>query len=372
MNRDHVFSLALVFVLLGVFGLAIEVHIVEAQSTIRIKADGSIDPPTAPIESTDNITYTFTDNIYDSVVVVERNNIVIDGAGYALHGNGSGTGISLSGRNHVTIKNVDISMFVTGIYLSESSSNTIANNTMSNFGSYAIRLHSIGSSSNLNAIWNNTLSGGSSSSGVYFSCDAIYMGDLSYNNISYNTIRNFGNGLFLNPNYQVQSQMEYNVFANNDISNCTTAIRLAPSGGFCTVRYNVFHGNNLLDGQYGFYLDEWYGRNIEVYRNNFTDNKLTNFNSYGVYFANSETYRNDFGNSNTLNGKNFYHYAYRENETVGDLHLDSGNDATNLGLFTLVFSQNVTLSNCSLSGDGEFGVFLWSSKQHYSEQQYYR
>ncbi len=47
---------------------------------IYIRADGSIDPPTAPIKTLDNITYTLTNNVY-GLIVVERNNIIIDGAG---------------------------------------------------------------------------------------------------------------------------------------------------------------------------------------------------------------------------------------------------------------------------------------------------
>lgn len=38
-------------------------------ATIYIRADGSVDPPAAPISSVDNVTYTFTDNIYDNIVV---------------------------------------------------------------------------------------------------------------------------------------------------------------------------------------------------------------------------------------------------------------------------------------------------------------
>ena len=52
------------------------VPVARAGGTIYIKADGSIDPPTAPITTGDNITYTFADNIFDEIVV-ERSNIII-------------------------------------------------------------------------------------------------------------------------------------------------------------------------------------------------------------------------------------------------------------------------------------------------------
>jgi len=68
--------------------------------TIYIKADGSVSPPNAPISSIDNVTYTFTGNIYDEIVV-QRDNIVIDGAGYTLQGTGSGRGIDLTDRRGI-------------------------------------------------------------------------------------------------------------------------------------------------------------------------------------------------------------------------------------------------------------------------------
>jgi parallel beta-helix repeat protein len=327
-------------------------------ATIYIRANGNVDPPTPLITNFNNTTYTFTGNINDSIVI-ERDNIVLDGAGYTLQGTGTETGISLSGRNHVTIKNMNISMFVTGVYLYQSSSSEIINNTIIDSSGYAIRLHSVGSSSNLNVIQNNTLSGGGS--GVYFSSDGNYPGDLSNNDISHNIIKNQDNGIFLNPTYQIQSQMEYNTFEYNDISDCTTAIRIVPSSGYCTIRYNVFHNNSLRNDQYGIYIDEWLGRGIEVDHNNFTDNTLTNFSSYAVYFANSETYGNDFGGSNTINGNYFYHYAYRQNEKIGNLSLDANNDATNLGMITIVGSNNFTVDNCNITNDNDSGIFLWSN-----------
>ena len=45
---------------------------------VTIRADGSVDPPTAPIATINNVTYTLTDNINGSVIV-ERSNIIIDG-----------------------------------------------------------------------------------------------------------------------------------------------------------------------------------------------------------------------------------------------------------------------------------------------------
>ncbi len=111
---------------------AFNVQTVEASfQTVYIRADGSIDPPTAPISSLDNVTYTFTGNIGDEIVV-ERDNIVVDGAGYTLQGNGTGRGIYLSGRSNVTVKNTEIKSFWDGILLSLSSNNTVSGNDITN------------------------------------------------------------------------------------------------------------------------------------------------------------------------------------------------------------------------------------------------
>jgi hypothetical protein len=91
-------------------------------SSVSINADGSIEPSTAPIVCKGNV-YTLTDNISGSIVI-HRSNIVIDGAGYTLYGNG-GTGIDLTNNItqvpspqeiwNVTIKNLAILGFHFGI-----------------------------------------------------------------------------------------------------------------------------------------------------------------------------------------------------------------------------------------------------------------
>jgi len=65
---------------------------VKAEDTIYIKADGSVEG-TDKIQRNGNI-YTFTGDISDSIIV-EKNDIVIDGAGYQLQGNNSEYGIKL-------------------------------------------------------------------------------------------------------------------------------------------------------------------------------------------------------------------------------------------------------------------------------------
>jgi len=68
----------------------------EAESTrqrVIIQSDGAINPDTAPIRR-DGDTYTFTGNI-SAEISVQRSNVVIDGAGYTLHGTYNGTNESV-------------------------------------------------------------------------------------------------------------------------------------------------------------------------------------------------------------------------------------------------------------------------------------
>jgi len=64
------------------------------------------------------------------------NNITINGNGYGITGNTTGSGINVTGRNNVTIKNFNVYNFSQGIYLSFSNNNNITNNTASNNTGY--------------------------------------------------------------------------------------------------------------------------------------------------------------------------------------------------------------------------------------------
>jgi parallel beta-helix repeat protein len=81
---------------------------------IRIESAGSING-TDKIQRNGNV-YTLTGNIYETIVVL-RDNIIIDGAGFTLQGQGNFTGVFLQDRLNVTIKNMAIRNFYHGIKL---------------------------------------------------------------------------------------------------------------------------------------------------------------------------------------------------------------------------------------------------------------
>jgi parallel beta-helix repeat protein len=94
---------------------------------VYIRANGSVDPSTAPIQRSGNV-YSLTDNITSDGdgVVIEKNDVILDGAGYTVQGSGEdGAGICLLGRSNVMIRNVTVKAHLYGIFLKEASCNSI-------------------------------------------------------------------------------------------------------------------------------------------------------------------------------------------------------------------------------------------------------
>ena len=122
-------GIILVLLLTGMLALAIDIRQVKASGTIYIRADGSIDPPTTPISTPDNVAYTLADDISDPVVI-ERGSIVVEGAGQRAIGMGAegSIGMYLSGSSNVTLVNMEITRFNYGIRLYYSSNNRIFHN----------------------------------------------------------------------------------------------------------------------------------------------------------------------------------------------------------------------------------------------------
>lgn len=99
---------------------------------IYIKSDGSVEPVTAPIERTGNL-YKLKENITMKTIVIQRDNIVLDGAYHLIEGNKSwmglapyfgdagNNGIIITGRKNINITNLNIERFTTGIRIYNSS-----------------------------------------------------------------------------------------------------------------------------------------------------------------------------------------------------------------------------------------------------------
>jgi parallel beta-helix repeat protein len=207
--------------------------------TIYIKADGSVYPNNTCISSANNVTYDLTDNIIDAApsngsiaIVVERNNIVLDGHGYTLQANYSPSlrtfeneGIDLTERNNVTIKNTVIRQFYYSLLINRSSSlNTVSGNTMTNNGIGVKVKYS----------FNNTISGNNLTNN---DCCGVRLWGSWYNIVSENnSTNNHVSGVGVGDN------STYNIVFDNKLVNNANGIALNDSS-YNIVYHNGFEGS---------------------------------------------------------------------------------------------------------------------------------
>jgi len=208
-------SVLVLLLFVALFGVVLNVPSASGQSgDIYIRADGSIDPPTANITTTDYVTYTFTGNINDSIVV-ERNSIIVEGAGYTV--TGYGYGIDLVNRSDVTIRNVTIKR---GVWLESSYNCKLSGNNITDIIQVVL-------SSNNTIQGNNITSGG------------IGLQRSSNNNtISSNTIT-WTNGFGV----EVLTGSSHNIIVGNNITDSVYGIELGGSNN--TVSANIMNGNEV-------------------------------------------------------------------------------------------------------------------------------
>jgi parallel beta-helix repeat protein len=280
---------------------------------ILILSNGSV-VGTDKIHQNGNV-YILTENLNASIVI-EKDNIVLDGAGFTLQGsanlNGDETGISLTGITNIKIENLNITGFNHAIVLYKSSQCTISHNTIhgGNVGVYMNSsvdnwvnqnkietteqdaMYLLSSSRNVlseNIIVNNLgtgicvddIDGGKASANIIstnnFTNNSRYnlgfgdIGILSSNNIIIgNTITNStGIQLFLH-------HASGNLFTKNSVSNSTLAFSSYDAG-----ENNTFLENNIVGNKvavlYGGIVNDTF------YRNNFINNTMIQgFPAYGM------------------------------------------------------------------------------------------
>ena len=169
-------------------------------------------------------------------IIVERDNIVIDGADFSLQITGemeSSIGIKLIERTNVTIKNLQILGFNYGIQILRSSNNTILGNYI-----YPIEILLRGAHNNI--IMENSLSGGDWGTGIMID---IFnnAGNSSGNHILGNNITNQEVGI----NSLIGSA---NIISGNNITHCKT------HGIFLESYPNNIIGNNLENNTIGIFF----------------------------------------------------------------------------------------------------------------------
>ena len=107
---------------------------------IYIRSNGDVEPETAPIERLGN-NYKLTGDIVMHTIVIQRDNIVLDGSGYLIKGNGSwmglakrlgdggNNGIVIASQSYINITGFTIEKYTTGLRLTGSSRINIMGNS---------------------------------------------------------------------------------------------------------------------------------------------------------------------------------------------------------------------------------------------------
>jgi parallel beta-helix repeat protein len=300
---------------------------VVAAETIYIREDGSIDPPVASIQRNGNV-YLFTGDVNDSIVV-QANNIIIDGGGFTLQGPGglSGTtAIRLSGISNVTIKNMLVTDFYHGIILSGSSDVSICGNEIVEITLEGIELSQ---SSNYNRIFENSLN--------------------TYNGIV--LVNSLGNKIYDNRIEKLWTGISLGYSSDNDVFGNNVTGGLAVSVSIANSNHNRFSENEIGGGADGISL-------TNSNNNDFFENDIT-ANQDGVTLSNSSS---NIISGNVISGNlmGVWIGGASNNNTL------SGNQITSIFQSGVGLSESneCNISNNNITGSAWEGIWLGDSMRN--------
>jgi parallel beta-helix repeat protein len=311
-----------IILLFSLFSILIplsKVNIVNAESTIYIRSDGSVEG-TDKIQRDGNV-YSFIGDINGSIIV-EKDNIVVDGAGYTLQGIGSGVGLNLTARSNVTIKNIEIKAFHEGISLASSSECNISGNNITENTYYGIWLFM----SSDNVIFGNNITNNYYGIKLWLSSNNAFC----ENNITHN-----GCGIWF-------ASIKNSSVSRNNVKNSFRGIHLEASSA------NIISANNIIGNSYGIQLERSPNNNVSI--NNIIGN------SYGIHLKDSPNNNVSINNITSnqygivLSGP----YAYSSGENIV-----YGNNITNndFGIQVISPSNSIYYNN-----------FINNTKQAYTEE----
>lgn len=269
----------------------------QSSEAITIKASGNVEG-TDKIQRDGNV-YLFTGSISGSIVV-ERDNIVLDGAENVLQPNiDLGVGVDIRDRNNVTVKNLTVkgALGRCGILLINAMNCKIVQNNL------------IG---NLNGI--------------------EMTGTSSRNKIAENRIQNNSVGMEI---YSTNPGSD-NTISENEVTNNSFGMQIKDFTNTNILR------NNVSSNSWGLGLGVGSGSTA---KNNVMDN-----NTYGFRAFNVQAVNVDVDTSNTVNGKPIIYWVNQHDRTA----------PADACYVALIGCTGITVKNLDLSGNLE-GVFLGST-----------
>lgn len=243
---------------------------------IYIRSNGNVEPATAPLERIGN-TYKLTDNITMHTIVIQRDNVVVDGSGFLLEGNKSwvglapgwgdagNNGIIITGRNHVNITNLNIKGFTAGVRVSGSSHISIVGNSFNELAAvFDAPMGIVAEASSHVLIENNSFS---RIYGPAIACNGTNIA------IKDNTLIDIADSV----DGSIALQGSSNTITDNLIETASPSIRLGSA-------YSTIIARNHITGSMAFIS----ASNNQIYHNNLTGIRLI-FSSNNTFFCNSMT-----------------------------------------------------------------------------------
>ncbi|WP_456475477.1 NosD domain-containing protein [Candidatus Pyrohabitans sp.] len=288
---------------------------------------------------------------------ITASDVIFDGQGYTIDGTDTwGTyGVyvynSSATLTNVTVKNLNVTDWSSGIYYQNAQNGSIENNNASS-NTNGIYLYS--SSSNTltdNNAWNNTQIG-------------IWLGDSSNGNTLTNNNASYNNdGIYIEPSSNTLTD-------NNANNNGRYGIWLTTSNS------NTLTGNNASsNSQYGIYLQSSNSNSLTdntansntmrgIYlfsssSNNLTNNTASSNSNTGIYLSSASS--NNLTN-NTASSNNYGIYLWSSNNTIITNNTASGNVYEGIRLASS--SSNNTLKSNTASGNTRYGIWLDSSSNN--------
>ena len=243
---------------------------------IYIRSNGNVEPATAPIERIGN-TYKLTDKIIMHTIVIQRDNIVLDGSDYLIEGNKSwmglapgwgdagNNGIIIIGRNHVNITNLNIKGFIAGVRISGSSHTSIVGNSFNELAAvFDSPMGIVAEASPYVLIENNSFS---RIYGPAIACNGTNI------TIKANTLTDIADSV----DGCIALQGASNTITDNLIETASPSIRLGSA-------YSTIIARNHITGSIAFIS----ASNNQIYQNNLTGIRLI-FSSNNTFFCNNMT-----------------------------------------------------------------------------------
>jgi parallel beta-helix repeat protein len=124
LQKTHVEVLLVILALSSVVPMVVLKPAFGWTGTVFIRADGSVDPSSSPLQRNGTL-YTLTGNISSDyeAIVIEKDGVVVDGAGFTVQGLGSiySVGVQIEGRLNVTVRRMRVEALEYGIVVDSSS-----------------------------------------------------------------------------------------------------------------------------------------------------------------------------------------------------------------------------------------------------------